>query len=255
MIWRSTVLAALVIGASAAMADEPPGMQRIPGGPYAPFFPVRGEAVQQLAPFWLDALPVTNGEFLEFVRATPRWRRSQISKLFADDSYLSHWAGDLELGAGAPPDRPVTFVSWFAASAYCRSAGKRLPSEAEWELAAAPPRESPEARAENQRRILAFYSRPRGPLPRAGSTPANLFGVRDLHGVIWEWVDDFNASLAAPDNRQDRDRETERYCGGGTTGAADAGDYATFMRLALRGSLEASYAIHHLGFRCARNAP
>ena len=57
----------------------------------------------------------------EFVRGHERWRRSRVTRLFAEEAYLSHWAGDLELGPDAGPTQPVTFVSWFAAMAYCRS--------------------------------------------------------------------------------------------------------------------------------------
>ncbi len=230
-------------------------MTQIPGGVYRAFYPVEGESGRPVAPFWLDALPVTNAEFLRFVREHPRWQRPRVSSLFADDAYLSHWASDLELGEGVEPGQPATFVSWFAASAYCRSLGKRLPTEAEWERAASPDSEDDAARRAVSETILAFYARPRGRLPRAGVTPANRFGVRDLHGVIWEWVADFNASFAAADNRQDGDRELARVCGGAAVGAADVNDYATFMRFAFRSSLEGAYALHHLGFRCVRSMP
>jgi formylglycine-generating enzyme len=250
--WAAAWLALVAAGAATA-SEAPPGMRLVPGGSYTPFYPVKNERPTRVSPFFLDELPVSNARFLAFVRAEPPWRRGAVSQLFADPAYLSHWAGALELGPGAPADAPVTFVSWFAAEAYCSSEGRRLPSEAEWELAAAPPIEDAAARAETERRLLAFYARPRGPLPRVGSTPPNAYGIRDLHGVIWEWVDDFNASFAAADARSDRERELESVCGGGTIGAADARRYATFMRVAFRSSLQASYALHHLGFRCARS--
>lgn len=238
-----------------ALAQSPSGMAAIPGGRYAAFYPVKGELPQELAPFWLDERPVTNAEFLAFVRGHERWRRSRVSRLFAEDSYLSGWAGDLELGPEAEAERPVSFVSWFAAAAYCRSVGKRLPSEAEWEFAANPASDDAFVKDELARRVLAFYARPRGVLPRAGDTPPNAYGVRDLHGVIWEWVADWNASLAPADNRQDRDPEKDAFCGGAAVGASDPASYATFMRFAFRSSLEATYALHHLGFRCARSTP
>lgn len=230
-------------------------MARIPGGAYAPFYPTRGEALQTVKPFLLDTVPVSNAEFLAFVQAEPRWRRSQVSSLFADDAYLSHWEGDLALGAAVDREQPVTFVPWFVASAYCQSVGKRLPSEAEWEFAASPAPEDEAVQAEIAAALRAFYGRPRGRLPRVATLPPNRFGVRDLHGVIWEWVDDFNASLASADNRQDGDPELARFCGGGSVGAADVSDYASFMRIAFRTSLQATYSLHHLGFRCARSIP
>jgi formylglycine-generating enzyme required for sulfatase activity len=228
------------------------GMKPVPGGSYAPPYPASGGRAVEVAPFALDERPVTNGEYLAFVRAHPDWSRSRVAPLVADPEYLSHWAGDFELGPQADPAQPVTFVSWFAATAYCRAQGKRLPSEAEWELAASPSAEGADAKAEAERRILAFYARPRGPLPRAGDTPANAYGIRDLYGVVWEWVADWGATVLPADPRRGEDGE---FCGGAAAGAAAPESYATFMRFAFRASVEPRFALHHLGFRCARSAP
>lgn len=248
--------AVALAGALGTRADEaaPPGMARVPGGVYAPFQPVKGEAPRTVAPFFLDVRPVTNGEFLAFVRDEPRWRRSRVSRLFVDDAYLAPWPGDLELGPAAPPNAPVTYVSWFASDAYCRARGKRLPSEAEWELAAAPPEDGPEARAAADARVLAMSSSSQRPLPDVGSTPANAYGLVDLHGVVWEWVADFNASFAASDARRGGDRTLEEVCGGAAAAATDPSRYATFLRTAFRATLQASFSLARLGFRCARSA-
>lgn len=240
------------LAAGAAASDE---RARIPGGRYEPLYRTPGEAPLEVAPFLLDRLPVTNAEFLAFAREQPRWQRSNVSPLFASSPYLSHWSGDIELGPEALPEQPVTFVSWFAAVAYCRSRGGRLPTEAEWELAAAPPAGDEAAAADTARRILAFYSRPRGQLPRVGSTPPDAQGVQDLHGVIWEWVEDFNAGFGSVDSRKQGDEDADTVCGGAASAAGDTSDYATFMRFAFRSSLEATHALHHLGFRCARSLP
>jgi formylglycine-generating enzyme required for sulfatase activity len=225
------------------------GMKRIEAGTYTPFYPLDDEPTLAVAAFLLDEAPVSNAQFREFVREHPRWQRSRAPSLFRDDAYLSHWESDEEPGS-ARSNQPATFVSYFAASAYCRSAGKRLPTEAEWEWAASPDPADPRSAAEITSAILAFYAQPRGAV---GATPPNRYGVRDLHGVIWEWVGDFNGVLANGDNRQDADPELERFCGGSSIGADDVKDYATFMRFAFRSSLEARYALHHLGFRCARS--
>lgn len=249
----------LGIGPGFALAAEPGSvpvpMHRVPEGTYEPFQPVEGEPPVAVAAFELDERPVTNAEFLSFVTAQPTWRRSRAPRLFVDDAYLVHWKGDLELGESVDPSQPVTFVSWFAASAYCRSHGKRLPTEAEWEWAADASRIGEAAEAEANERVLAFYSRPRGRLPRAGQSAPNDLGLRDLHGVIWEWVDDFHASFASTDSRKGGERELDLVCGGGAIASADPKDYAAFMRYAFRSSLEATFSIHHLGFRCARSTP
>ncbi len=91
----------------------------IPAGDYRPI--ARATTDPELVPvasFHLDVLPVTNAEFLAFVAAHPQWRRSRVSPLFADETYLRHWTGDLDPGPSAPADAPVVNISWFAAKAY-----------------------------------------------------------------------------------------------------------------------------------------
>ena len=65
------------------------------------------DAVIDVPVFQLDRLPVTNGEFLEFVKASPEWRRGEAVRLFVDPSYLSHWETAIELGYSIlPGSRP-----------------------------------------------------------------------------------------------------------------------------------------------------
>jgi formylglycine-generating enzyme required for sulfatase activity len=206
--------------------------------------------------FALDTHAVTNGEYLDFVRACPEWRRSRVSRLFADENYLGQWAGDLDLGpeADALENAPVTQVSWFAARAYARWRGKRLPQLAEWEYAAGAgtSREDPDAR----QRILDWYARPvRLPLPPVGSTACNRWGVWDLHGLVWEWVEDFNSALVTGESRADSDLERRFFCAGGAVGATDLTDYPAFMRYAFRSSLGGTDCLKSLGFRCAEDLP
>src|SRR3954452_3445958 len=82
-----------------AFCGAEPGMAEIRAAIYRPLF--RGEMDARevvIAAFQLDVQPVTNAEFLNFVRENPKWRRSQVKRLFADERYLVHWTGDLELG-------------------------------------------------------------------------------------------------------------------------------------------------------------
>lgn len=231
-------------------------MHRVPAGRFEPFYTGSTGFPVDVAAFDMDEHAVTNAQFLSFVTANERWQRAHVAGLFADAQYLSHWASDTALGATARPRQPVTFVSWYAARAYCRAEGMRLPTEAEWELAARADATHEDAHRDPAfvARILDFYTRPHAVLPDAGGGDPDLHGIRELHGLIWEWVDDFNASMVSADDRSRGDAQSSRFCGGASLGAEDVADYAAFMRYAFRSSLRASYAVHNLGFRCVRSA-
>jgi formylglycine-generating enzyme required for sulfatase activity len=242
---------------------------RIEGGLYRPLYrqPVKGanrDTVLRrtvsvaVSPFELDRRPVTNAQYLEFVRAHPKWRRARVSRLYADASYLRHWRGDLELSEQAPPESPVVHVSWFAARAYAAAVGGRLPTVAEWELVGA----ADETRKDATRdpaylaRLRDWYARPSARvLPSVGTGPRNAWGVEDMHALVWEWTLDFNSALVSGESRGDASLDRSLYCGAGASNAADFADYAAFMRFAYRASLEADYTTGQLGFRTARSLP
>ena len=230
------------------------GMVLIPAGAYVPLQRSTKDLPSvPVAAFWLDELPVTNAQFLEFVRTHPKWQRSKVSRLFADSSYLEHWTGDLELGPGAPAHAPVVRVSWFAARAYAAALGRRLPTTAEWEHAAAAGYTSPDGRndAAFNRDLYAWLARPvAGVQPDVATAKVNFYGARGLHGLVWEWVDDFNTAMVTGESRGDSGLERDLFCGAGSVGAKDTSDYAAFMRQALRSSLRANNTTSSLGFRC-----
>ena len=145
-------------------------------------------------------------------------------------------------------------VSWFAARALARAQGKRLATTAEWERAASAGFTSVIGATEPGFRaaVLDWFTRPTPEtLPDAGTGRANFFGARDLFGLIWEWVDDFNTAMVTGESRADTGLERDLFCGSGSAGARDPSDYAAFMRAGLRSSLRANYAVPNLGFRCA----
>ncbi len=232
-------------------------MVRLDEGTYTPLYKTAtGDSVVSVAAFDLAVRPVTNAEFLAFVRANPTWRRSAAAALMVEDGYLGHWAGDVDLGE-APPASPVVNVSWFAARAYAAWAGARLPTTDEWEYAASASATQADGRADPAfvRTILARYSRPTpNPLPAAGQGEANVWGVRDLHGLVWEWTSDVMSALVTADSRQSADANSRRFCAAGAVGASDFHDYAAFLRYGFRGGLEARFAVPNLGFRLARDA-
>lgn len=253
---RTGLVAVLV--AAAVPLSATADMAHIPAGEYRPQYGSPTEPVQVPA-FSLDIHPVTNQEFRDFVQGHPDWRRSEVAPLFADEAYLSHWQDDVTPGPLAPPRAPVTNVSWFAAKAFCQTRDKRLPSMDEWERAAAAGIDTPipDDRSTFNRLILDWYAEPtRLPLPDVGYSFANHWGVWDLHGLVWEWVSDFNALMTTGASRKDAGGlDRQLFCAAGSIGSADPGDYAAFMRYAMRGSVKARYAMQNMGFRCARDAP
>jgi formylglycine-generating enzyme required for sulfatase activity len=214
--------------------------------------PSPGDAEALVPAFELEKHPVTNAEFLAFVKSSPQWLRGRVSPLFADERYLSYWQGPTTLGQDADPEGPVVGVSWFAAKAYCEARGERLPTENEWELAAAASETSARGAGDPAwtERILTWYSRPTPRrLGKVGQGSPNYWGIYDLNGLVWEWVYDFNARPPRTD-----DRAGSRFtCGGTSARPEDRADYASFMRFAFRAALRPSYTATSLGFRCARN--
>ncbi len=231
-------------------------MALIPAGTYTPFLkerPAPGKPFVVSAPvavnaFHMDITPVTNEEFLTFVKHNRFWSRSRISRIFADAQYLKHWKGDFLLGKASLKLAPVVNVSWFAAKAYCKWKGKTLPREDEWEYAA---NDRGRLSEKVNQRILTWYSHPSmSALPAVGTTFKNSYGIFDLFGVIWEWTLDFNRDLVGDGSSQEGN--SSFFCGGGGSASARPSDYATFMRYAFRSSLKAYYTLQNLGFRCVR---
>jgi formylglycine-generating enzyme required for sulfatase activity len=256
------VAGCITTSAGAAAARSPKGlagMALVGSGVYRPLYPASpSEREVIVREFWLDTKPVTNAEYLAFVRKNPGWRRDRVKRLFAGERYLGHWAAADALGKTARPKAPVTQVSWFSAKAYCAAKGARLPNEREWELAALASETKPDASGDPGfvERILAFYAEPASsPLLRdVGLGKPNFWGVHDLHGLVWEWVYDYGASLVTFDSREKGDVDPNLFCGASGANARDPSDYASFMRIAFRSSLEASTTTTRLGFRCARDA-
>ena len=134
--------------------------------------------------------------------------------------------------------------------------GARLPTWSEWEYAAAADETRKDARADRawRERILSWYSQPTPKvLPRAGLQTPNVYGVQDLHGLVWEGTDDFSALLVSGDNRDQGDPDNTKFCGAGALSMDDRENYAVLMRVAMLSALEAHDTTRNLGFRCARD--
>ena len=205
-----------------------------------------------IAPYWMDRYEVTNTKFQSFIRAKPEWRKARVS-----GNYLQHWNADQF--AEGQADFPVVFVTWPAALAYAEWAGKRLPTEAEWEFA---------ARGRNAltypwgdqkpTRSLANYTESGVHAPvRVGSYPPNPYGVFDLGGNVWEFcLDQWGTHpggarrQSESDVRRMRGVKAERRVirGGSFDGSAFN------MRATARDSHRIDNPVGHVGFRCVRSA-
>ncbi len=172
----------------------PAGMVYIPGGRfkigYNPDRKSRPAHYVTLSPYYVDKFEVTNGDFKAFVDANPQWAPGKISSDLHDANYLKHWKN----GAPAPGTQylPVTNISYYAAKAYARSKGKRLLTEAEWEVAAAGGTTNQKFWWGNSSSATkAVYNKYAKRSPAAvGSFPVNEYGIFEILGNVSEWVQD-----------------------------------------------------------------
>lgn len=226
----------------------------IKGGTYIPLYG-RDSLQVTIQDFDMDVYPVTNQEYLDFVIEYPKWKKSNVIKLFADDSYLIDWTSDTTIGKNQSSKAAITNISWFAAKAYCDCQDKRLPTIDEWEYVAMANEDLPDARQLKtyNEYILSWYEKPKTFNNEIGSTFKNYWGIYDLHGLVWEWTLDFNSVLVSGESRKDVDNDSDLFCGSAAIGATDLMNYAAFMRYAIRGSVKAKYTMRNLGFRCVKD--
>ena len=140
--------------------------------------------------FYMDEIEVTNAQFKEFVLENPRWQQGRIDSSFTDTNYLRRWSGNnYPIGKD---NHPVQSVSWYAAMAYAEWAGKRLPTEAEWEKAARgglvgkqyPHGNTITKRDANSGANVKDINRE---TTAVGRYPANAYGLYDMAGNVFEW--------------------------------------------------------------------
>lgn len=249
------IICSTCFSAPTVAADEFTGMVLIPDGFYVPLYKDKdGPKKIPVESFYLDPYLVSNEAFIKFVNTHPKWLKENNKPIFSDVNYLKH------ISAATLSDKaqqPVINISWFAARAYCKAINKRLPTTAEWEYVAAASKTQANGKndAAYKQQILDWYAKPASAeLPNVQQTPVNYWGVYGLHGVVWEIVNDFNTSLVTGESRGDSQLNKALFCGAGAASSVDPGDYAAFMRYALRSSYEASYTMQSLGFRCAKDA-
>jgi formylglycine-generating enzyme required for sulfatase activity len=183
--------------------------------------------------FWLDATPVTNAQYRKCA-ATGACKPSSCSQ-------DPEWNG---------PNQPVVCVDWAAARDYCRWAGKRLPTEAEWEYAARAGSTGPRY---GKLDAIAWYARNAGGATHAvGARQPNSWGLYDMLGNVWQWCADwfdegYYASSTA-NNPPGPFSGTTRALRGGCWYFEPRG-----LRVSNRFGYPPQYAFNNFGFRCAKN--
>jgi sulfatase modifying factor 1 len=203
--------------------------------------------------FVIDKFEVTNGRYLEFVKTTghrvPQNPRNPTRNLWQGDSITESLA-----------ERPVINVDWFDAEAYCKWAGKRLPTEAEWEKAAkgTSDRRFPWGNVEPTSKHLN-YNQPwigeKTLMPvgsyEAGKSP---YGVYDMAGNVWEWVNDwYDAQYyekSPKKNPKGPDTGTKKVI----RGAGWQNETPT-VRIFTRVESDPTVRNESTGFRCATSGP
>lgn len=216
--------------------------------------------------FYMDKYEVTNAQYKKFIDNNPQWQKNRIPDKYHNGSYLDYW-DDNNYPTGKD-DYPVTHVSWYSAMAYAAWAGKRLPTEAEWDRAARgglvdqnyPWGDSIDPSKAN------YDGNFDGPTS-VGNYPANGYGLYDMSGNVWEWCLDEHDYDIAPSGRMythikpiaateieillagftNVKSSTERVLRGGSWD-----NFSYDVQVGRRHGLEPTFAYGKLGFRCAR---
>ncbi len=190
--------------------------------------------------FWIDRTEVTNAMYAKCIQAgacQPPWQSS--SSQFGNPRFANY---------------PVAGMTWLRAKAYCEWAGRRLPTEAEWEKAArgTDGRLYPWGNAVPNSQLLNFDAA-LGNTVEVGSYPAGAspYGALDMAGNLWEWVADWyqHDYYAHSPSTNPPGPEPQAYhsCRGGSWNSS-----APFVRAAYRGNDDPGKCDGLAGIRCAR---
>jgi formylglycine-generating enzyme len=240
----------------------------------------------EVAAFAIERTPVTNRAFAAFVAATGYVTLAERTQPAGSAVFVmstgpvdlhdpaqwwrfragASWCAPLGPGSDIAdrPDHPVVHVALADALAFADWCGRRLPSEAEWEVAARGGRSDAEyawgSELMPDGRLMAniwtgsfpwYYARDGAPGPtRVGAFPANGYGISDMIGNVWEWTASPYDAAAAP------------ACACAPPAVGDlvalkggsylcAGEYCARYRPAARIGLTPDSTTAHVGFRCA----
>ena len=276
------VLVAGLFGEAPTKPEPPEGMVLIPAGTFQMGSEDAEHAWEKpvhtvhLDAFYMDVYEVTNAQFKVFVDANPRWQKDNIEDRFRfhlEDTwggYLEHWTGNAYPAGKA--DHPVTYVSWYPAMAYAEWAGKRLPTEAEWEYAARGGLAGKRYPWGDDEPTLADANWNRSGIDDTtpvGQYPANGYGLYDMAGNTMEWC--LDAYVWKENFYAESDNSRNPIAGGQTVqwlrenfttipddprrmvrGGSWFDDSSYVLRVTFRYTSQPTAALRYIGFRCVR---
>jgi serine/threonine-protein kinase len=226
------------------LGDE---MILVPSGPFQ--MGSRRRTVH-LDAFYIDKTPVTNRDYAAFLELTGYRPQGHGA-----DRFAAHWR-DGRSAHGAEL-LPMVYVSWADAAAFAAWAGKRLPTEAEWEKAArgSDGRKYPWGRSEPGPSHAHFGAKALAPAP-VGSYPAGAspYGVLDMAGNVWEWCEDYDDPSFYVDGPTHNPQNQRRGRGARVMRGGAYLYGARSLRTYARTSFQPHYRFALGGFRCARSA-
>ncbi|MCD6506403.1 SUMF1/EgtB/PvdO family nonheme iron enzyme [Candidatus Poribacteria bacterium] len=235
-------------------SDMPSGMVLIPAGKFLMGGGSYRQSVIYLDSYYIDIYEVTNQDYEKFILDGGYHRRELWSKEgweFIKENQIempANWIVKSKSKASIAPHHPVVGISWYEAQAYAKWAGKRLPTEAEWEKA---------ARGTDGRRYpwgneFDWTRVSYGGLIRllnVGAYPkgTSIYGCFDMSGNVWEWCSDWYSESDYPSDRGP-DMGTYRVLRGGSWSSTRLQLQCNYRYYALP-----TTRAFDIGFRCAKD--
>lgn len=260
---RRLTLVLALLSAGPAAGQQGGAMVSIPAGEFLMGSPAgkgaddeRPRHKVRLEAYSIDAYEVTLGEFVAFLNSLPPEEKPELL-VRPRSGWIWKTEDGFKLSPAAKPEEAALEAYWEGAVKYCRAAGKRLPTEAEWERACRAGSDAAYSFGDSPDRLgdYAWYkANNKGPgHPPAGVKRPNAWGIYDMHGGVWEMVSDWYAPdyyARSPAENPESAFSTGGYAGHVLRGGSRL-DGPSDLRCAARRPLR-DVGLVNGGFRCAK---